>query len=202
MNKDDISFTVIGIVLGLVIGFLVANWTWTRPSANSTQTASANAAPQTSVNSGGEAAQLPAGHPTVDPSKPMQARPLSPQEEAAGVPSGAMPATAKGGPELPSLDPLPASSTEERAEKKYKNIQLLKGLPSERLNKIMFAFKDSLGVECTYCHVPDHFEKDDKPTKQTARKMITLVRDTNAKMGSVGRVSCFTCHRGQPKPAQ
>jgi hypothetical protein len=200
MNKDDISFTILGIVLGLVVGFLAANWTWTRPSANSPSTASANGSPQTSVNSGG-AGQLPAGHPTVDPNKPMQARPLSPEEEASGA-AGATAGAGKSGPELPSLDPLPASSTEERAEKKYKNIQLLKGLPSERINKIMFAFKDSLGVECTYCHVPDHFEKDDKPTKQTARKMITLVRDTNAKIGSAGRVSCFTCHRGQPKPAQ
>ncbi len=202
MKKDDFSFGILGIVLGLVIGFLIANWTWTRPSANSTETANNNAAGQTSVNSGagGAAAQLPAGHPTVDPSKPTQARPLTPEEEAAG--GGAMPSTAKGGTELPSLDPLPASSTEERAEKKYKNIQLLKGLPSERINKIMFAFKESLGVECTYCHVPDQFEKDDKPTKQTARKMITLVRETNAKMGSVGRVSCLTCHRGQPKPVQ
>jgi hypothetical protein len=200
MNKDDIGYGIIGIVLGLVVGFLVANWTWTRPSANSPSMASNNS-PQTSVNSGGDSPQLPSGHPTVDPNKPMQARPLTPEEEAAAATGSPRPA-AGGAPELPSLDPLPASSTEERAEKKYKNIQLLKGLPSERLNKIMFAFKDSLGVECTYCHVPDHFEKDDKPTKLAARKMITLVRETNAKMGAVGRVSCFTCHRGQPKPAQ
>ncbi len=201
MNKDDISFAVIGVVLGLVLGFLVANWTWTRPTAGTGQVASSNTSQQTSVNSGGGAADLPAGHPTVDPSKPMQARPLTPEEEASGSTGG--PRTAAGSaPELPSLDPLPASSTEERAEKKYKNIQLLKGVPAERINKIMFAFKDSLGVECTYCHVPDQFEKDDKPTKLAARKMITLVRDNNAKLGTVGRVSCFTCHRGQPKPAQ
>jgi len=35
---------------------------------------------------------------------------------------------------------------EERAEQKYKNIQLLKGIPSDRLTKIMFAFKGSLGL--------------------------------------------------------
>jgi hypothetical protein len=102
---------------------------------------------------------------------------------------------------LPSLEPLPASSKEERAEKKYKNIQLFKGLPADRIESIMFAFKDSLGVECTYCHVKDQFEKDDKTAKQTARKMISLVRDANAKLGSP-RVSCFTCHRGQPRPVE
>jgi hypothetical protein len=65
----------------------------------------------------------------------------------------------------------------------------------------MFAFKASLGVDCTYCHIKDQFEKDDKPAKQTARKMIQLVRDTNAKLGSMTRVTCFTCHRGQTRPA-
>jgi hypothetical protein len=104
--------------------------------------------------------------------------------------------------ELPSLDPLPATSKEERAEQKYKNIQLLRGIPSERLLKVMFAFKSSLGVDCTYCHIKDQFEKDDKPQKQTARKMIQLVRDTNAKLGGPARVTCFTCHRGQTRPAQ
>ena len=55
--------------------------------------------------------------------------------------------------------------------------------------KIMFAFKSSLGVDCTYCHIKDQFEKDDKPPKQTARKMIQLVRDTNAKLGTTTRVT-------------
>ncbi|MEW6127669.1 MAG: photosynthetic reaction center cytochrome c subunit family protein [Acidobacteriota bacterium] len=196
MKKDEIGFGIVGILLGLFIGFFVANWTW-KPPANAPATPG-SASPQTSVNSG-DTPQLPAGHPTVDPNNPTPARPLTPEEQARGTTS---PTTPVGGVELPSLDPLPASSTEERAEKKYKNIQLLKGLPSERINKIMFAFKDSLGVECTYCHIPDHFEKDDKPTKQTARKMIALVRETNAKLGSTGRVSCFTCHRGQAKPAE
>ena len=45
------------------------------------------------------------------------------------------------------------------------------------------------------------FEKDDKPEKQTARKMIALVRDANAKIGAA-RVSCYTCHRGQQRPVQ
>ena len=108
----------------------------------------------------------------------------------------------EGPAELPSLDPLPAGSKEERAEQKYKNIQLLRGIPSDRLMKVMFAFKSSLGVDCTYCHIKDQFEKDDKPTKQTARKMIQLVRDTNGKLGTTGRVTCFTCHRGQTRPAQ
>lgn len=196
MNKEDIGFGIIGIVLGLVIGFLVGNWSWTQPG-NEPQTA-ANSNAQTSVNSGASGeTQLPANHPPVDPSKPVQAGPLSPGQMAAqpAPPAGEI-------VELPSLDPLPASSKEERTEQKYKNIQLLKGLPAERLNTIMFAFKTSLGVECTYCHVPDHFEKDDKAMKQTARRMITMMRDANAKLGGSARVTCYTCHRGEARPAQ
>ena len=31
--------------------------------------------------------------------------------------------------------------------------------------------------------------------------MIQLVRDTNAKLGTATRVTCFTCHRGETRPA-
>ncbi len=123
-----------------------------------------------------------------------------PVDDAASASSNTE-AGAAGGVSLPSLDPLPAGSKEERTEQKYKNIQLLKGLPADRLMKIMFAFKDSLGVDCTYCHIKDQFEKDDKTQKQMARKMITIVKDANAKLGSA-RVNCYTCHRGQPRPPQ
>lgn len=197
MNKDDLSFGIIGIVLGLVIGFLLSNWTWVPPEKAAQQAAVGNTSPQASVNSGGSNTQLPANHPPVDPSKPVQAGPLPPGQMAA-TPNPAPGETA----ELPSLDPLPASSKEERAEQKYKNIQLLKGIPAERLTSIMFSFKAALGVECTYCHVPDQFEKDDKPMKQTARKMIAMMRDINTKVGGTARVTCNTCHRGQTRPAQ
>jgi hypothetical protein len=56
-----------------------------------------------------------------------------------------------------------------------------------------------LGVDCAYCHVPDALDKDDKPAKQTARKMFELVRTINATLNS-NRVTCYTCHRGQPQP--
>ena len=114
-------------------------------------------------------------------------------------------AAAGGIAELPSLDPMPASNKEERAEQKYKNIQVLKGIPAESLMKVMFAFKESLGVDCSYCHIPDQFDKDAKATKQTARQMIMMMRDANQRVskavGDAGRVTCFTCHRGQQKPA-
>ncbi|HST21610.1 MAG TPA: photosynthetic reaction center cytochrome c subunit family protein [Blastocatellia bacterium] len=197
MKKQYVSYGILGIVLGLVIGFVVANWTYKSPSANQ-QTNNGNTA-SASVNTGGPAAELPPGHPPVDTANPTSAPPL-PSESGADTGADASPVASSGeSVELPSLDPLPAGNKEKRAEQEYKNIQLLKGLPADRLMPIMFAFKSSLGVDCTHCHIKDQFEKDDKSAKQVARKMIKLVRDTNANLGA-GRVNCFTCHRGQPQP--
>ena len=201
MKKSYFGFAILGIGAGLIIGFIVANWTYKAPSANQ-QTAAGSNTGSASVNTGGPTQELPPGHPPIDSGETVPAPPLTGESAADDSASTASSAPSSGGSvELPSLDPLPASSKEERAEHKYKNIQLLKGLPADRVTSIMFAFKSSLGVDCTYCHIKDQFEKDDKSTKQMARKMITLVRDTNAKLGAA-RVNCFTCHRGQPRPPQ
>lgn len=202
MNKQYISYGIIGVVAGLVLGFIVANWVTPAGGGAQPSAAAGTESKAASVNSSNSGQALPPGHPPIDSGQTIPAPPLP-----GGTP-GASESTAASSPgattapaELPSLDPLQAGSKEERAEQKYKNIQLLKGIPSERLMKVMFSFKASLGVDCTYCHIKDEFEKDDKPTKQTARKMIQLVRDTNAKLGSTTRVTCFTCHRGSTRPA-
>src|SRR5205085_8280928 len=45
------------------------------------------------------------------------------------------------------------------------------------------------------------FEKDDKPTKPAARRMLQMVFDLNkANFNSRREVSCYTCHRGKPIP--
>jgi Photosynthetic reaction centre cytochrome C subunit len=205
MNKEHISYGLIGVVAGLVLGFIVANWVG--PSGNNAQQVATSGAESkgASVNSSNGGQSLPPGHPPIDSGQTIPAPPLPDGTPGASEAASSANPTAVGPTsapaELPSLDPLPPSSKEERAEQKYKNIQLLKGIPSDRLMKVMFAFKASLGVDCTYCHIKDQFEKDDKPTKQTARKMIQLVRDTNLKLGTATRVTCFTCHRGSTRPA-
>jgi Photosynthetic reaction centre cytochrome C subunit len=199
MNREYVSYGIIGIVVGLVLGFIVANQVSTGTSTAAPQATASSESKPTSVNSSNSGQALPPNHPPIDSGQTIPAPPLS--GESAG-PAGAEASGPSSGPaELPSLDPLPAGSKEERAEQKYKNIQLLRGIPSDRLMKVMFAFKTSLGVDCTYCHIKDQFEKDDKSQKQTARKMIQLVRDTNTKLGTTTRVTCFTCHRGQTRPA-
>jgi photosynthetic reaction center cytochrome c subunit len=203
MKKEYVSYGIIGVVAGLVLGFIVANWVGTAANEGQPISSAATGSNPTSVNSSNSGQALPPGHPPIDSGQTIPAPPLPAGTSTAPDTSSPSPMTqTASSAELPSLDPLPASSKEERAEQKYKNIQLFRGIPSERLLKIMFAFKSSLGVDCTYCHIKDQFEKDDRPTKQTARKMIQLVRDTNAKLGGTARVTCFTCHRGQTRPAQ
>jgi hypothetical protein len=85
------------------------------------------------------------------------------------------------------------------AEEVYKNIQVLKGLPASRLMGAMNFFARSLGVKCDHCHVPGAFDKDEKQTKLTARKMYEMVRVSQRELGN-NRVSCFMCHRGKVQP--
>jgi hypothetical protein len=87
------------------------------------------------------------------------------------------------------------------AEQVYKNIQVMKGVPSNRLMGAMQFFTKSLGVECSYCHVPNEFDKDDKPAKNTARKMLNMVHQINGDNFPQNQVvSCWMCHRGSAKP--
>src|SRR5204863_6620417 len=56
-------------------------------------------------------------------------------------------------------------------EETFKNIKVLKGLPSDQLIPSMQFISYPLGVECSFCHAEGAFEKDDKKPKETARKM-------------------------------
>lgn len=88
-------------------------------------------------------------------------------------------------------------------EQVQKNIQVLNGTPSSQLLPVMHFMRTSLGVRCDYCHVAENgkYWMDDKPAKQTARKMLQMVFDINkANFGGRTVVTCNTCHRGSTKP--
>ena len=90
---------------------------------------------------------------------------------------------------------------QQTAEQRFKNIQIFKGLPATQLEPTMAFISGSLGVRCNYCHVSNSFDKDDKPTKVTARRMIKMVLDLNkGSFNGQSAVTCFTCHRGKPTP--
>src|SRR5215467_8553533 len=88
------------------------------------------------------------------------------------------------------------------AQKAFKNVQVLKDIPADDLVPTMQFVSGSLGVECDFCHVRDAFEKDDKETKRTARQMMRMELAINGRDFDARRaVTCYTCHRGQTKPA-
>ncbi|MDP9113646.1 MAG: c-type cytochrome [Acidobacteriota bacterium] len=87
-----------------------------------------------------------------------------------------------------------------------KNLKLL--APNTEIRFVMQSFTKALGVECSYCHVQGDFASDDNPKKETARKMIAMVRQIDASFPSSAgvypagyhEVDCSTCHRGSVKP--
>jgi photosynthetic reaction center cytochrome c subunit len=107
--------------------------------------------------------------------------------------------------ETPAADPAaPQSSAGESAktaEQVYKNIEVLKGVPAGQVIPAMQFITASLGVECTFCHVEGHFEKDDKKPKQVARNMMQMMFALNQNDFEGRReVTCYSCHRGAPNP--
>ena len=95
-----------------------------------------------------------------------------------------------------------AGDTQKKAGEVYKNIRVLKGIPSSRLIPAMQFMSSSLGVQCTFCHVEGHFEKDDKKPKQTARDMMQMMFALNKNDFKGQReVTCYSCHRGARNPA-
>jgi hypothetical protein len=82
-----------------------------------------------------------------------------------------------------------------------KNIQVLQGAD---VPATMQSFVQALGLldqgTCAFCHVEDR-SADAKPQKVTARRMVIMMRAINGTFADGKQhVTCFTCHRGSPKP--
>lgn len=100
----------------------------------------------------------------------------------------------------------PAAPAGPLAPEKYKNIQVLTDVPAAQLDDTMQYFMAATGISCAGCHVRDQatgqfsYEADTQRSKQTARRMIQLVKTVNA--GDFGaRINCGTCHQGRNQPA-
>jgi hypothetical protein len=115
-----------------------------------------------------------------------------------------------GGGPVAELRKAIAGKEKEPAEKVFKNIQMLKGVPAERLLSIMDeGFRPALGAKCSFCHDPRNWASDDKTKKKVTRDMMRMVQDINGKyLKSIKgldsdnpAVSCYSCHRGKEKPA-
>ena len=110
-------------------------------------------------------------------------------------------------PEIAALEVSIAGREQQPAEQVFKNIQTFKGMPAIRVLRIMEqAFVPNLGVTCSHCHLEKEWDSDARPAKGIARNMWTLraewqedVRKATGNKDAI--VTCYTCHKGQPKPA-
>jgi hypothetical protein len=91
----------------------------------------------------------------------------------------------------------------------FKNLKVLGGFPAENLVFAMEKWSEALGVSCDHCHVLNEWPSDAKPEKEIARQMVNLGERINSDLRKIGGiksdkpgVNCFTCHRGELKPAR
>ena len=92
------------------------------------------------------------------------------------------------------------------AENVYLNVQVLKGIPVDQFNDTMGMFASALLLDCVGCHDPK-ITFDPKafatstPRIQRARQMVVMMNALNKMyFGGQQRVTCFTCHNGDPQP--
>ena len=100
-----------------------------------------------------------------------------------------------------AVDAQTQTAKVQTAGEKFKNIKVLNDMPADQLGKVMNIFAASLGVSCAACHNTNDYSSDEKPNKETARKMIAMTRDINkVNFNSRTEVSCNTCHSGHEHP--
>ena len=90
------------------------------------------------------------------------------------------------------------------AEDVFRNIQVLKGIPVKEFMNTMGFFSASTGLNCIDCHSPQSEDLAgyaiDTPRKQTARRMVLMVRQLNdTQFGGRRLVTCYTCHRANDR---
>ncbi len=97
----------------------------------------------------------------------------------------------------------PLRKPEETAEQHFKNVKTdaLKTLPASQFIDQMRYMAWSVGKDCEFCHVKDHFDSDDKKEKKTARQMLDMTASIDQNnFKSRPEVRCFTCHEGHNRP--
>jgi hypothetical protein len=94
------------------------------------------------------------------------------------------------------------------------NIKVLpKNITGDEVIKVMHQYEGDLGVDCGFCHARNpetkrnDFPSDANPVKDTARMMIRMTDDLNAKYltqledrRTADPITCGTCHRGMSHP--
>jgi photosynthetic reaction center cytochrome c subunit len=109
---------------------------------------------------------------------------------------------------------IPSPPGSPLAKNSFQNVQVLGDLTANEFTRTMLAITAWVAPKegCAYCHkAGDPLSADTLYTKVVARKMIEMTRHINndwkrhvAATGpeGAGGVTCYTCHRGAPVPAQ
>jgi photosynthetic reaction center cytochrome c subunit len=101
------------------------------------------------------------------------------------------------GTKLPSVSP---GTTPTPAEQVYKDIQVLKGVPAEKIMPTMQFMNIALGVQCEYCHLPGVYDAPNA-NKNMARTMMRMQFDLiKGTFEEIPALTCWTCHRGSAIP--
>jgi photosynthetic reaction center cytochrome c subunit len=92
----------------------------------------------------------------------------------------------------------------------YKNVQVLGDLDTAQFNRLMnsistwVAPQEGDNAGCAYCHNLENMASDELYTKVVARRMLQMTKTINSTYRThvqATGVTCYTCHRGQPVPA-
>ena len=108
--------------------------------------------------------------------------------------------------QAPESTPL-AATEGPKAGDIYKNVKVLGHLSIGEFTRHMVSITAWVAPKegCNYCHNPENMADDGKYTKVVARRMVQMTQHLNADwkphVGNTG-VTCYTCHRGNPVPAQ
>ncbi len=106
-----------------------------------------------------------------------------------------------------SSPPIPAVAGGPTAGQVYQNVKVLGEQDVANFARLMVAITSWVAPKegCNYCHAAENFASDEKYTKVVARRMLEMTRHINSDwkthVAETG-VTCYTCHRGQPVPAQ
>ena len=100
------------------------------------------------------------------------------------------------------------------ADSVFRNLKVIKGkstISAEHLLLMMnYGWSKELGISCSYCHIPGKWDSDSLPPKNIARGMWNMRQQINGEIlpritgkdyWGNPKVSCVTCHRGEPIPS-
>jgi photosynthetic reaction center cytochrome c subunit len=101
----------------------------------------------------------------------------------------------------------PASPDGPKASAVYQNVKVLGNLSVAEFSRNMASITEWVAPKegCAYCHNTQNFADDGKYTKVVARRMLQMTQHLNEDWKSHVKttgVTCYTCHRGNPVPAQ